>query len=270
MFADRRDYNFHNLKIHDGTINMNTAIYIRTSTDEQNPENQLKDCLSVYKEIYGEYEVIEEYKSAWKDKESKKREGFNKILSLIKQQRLKVLIVWDLDRIYRNRLKLAEFFNLCKYNNCKVLSFRQKFLTTIEELNLPVGFEFFKDLMLNQFIQVLGWIGEEESNKKSERIKNAMRIKDDGVYSYKGNKWGRSEISTQAINKILGLHKQGKSIRQICKEVKWSDKNKNVSIGIVHKIIHGQHRKTKNKGELLDEPENKENQEVQEIKEPII
>ena len=42
-------------------------IHIRTSTEDQNPENQLKDCLSIYKEEWGEYKLFEEKQSAWKD-----------------------------------------------------------------------------------------------------------------------------------------------------------------------------------------------------------
>jgi len=42
-----------------------TKIYLRTSTQEQNPENQLKDCLSINR--WGEYKLITEQQSAFKD-----------------------------------------------------------------------------------------------------------------------------------------------------------------------------------------------------------
>ena len=60
-------------------MDKNTIIYLRTSTEEQNPENQLKDCLSINK--YGEYELFQEQQSAWKD--DLKRIEFNKIISLM-------------------------------------------------------------------------------------------------------------------------------------------------------------------------------------------
>ena len=44
---------------------MKAIIYLRTSTAEQNPQNQLKDCKSICK---WEYEVVEEKQSAFKDK----------------------------------------------------------------------------------------------------------------------------------------------------------------------------------------------------------
>ena len=105
---------------------MTTIIYIRTSTEEQNPENQFKDCASL---CDSEYEVVEEKKSAWKD--DYKREGFNEILKSIKQRECNELIVWDLDRIYRNRMKLIAFFKEAKYYDCKIRSYRQKFLEDI-------------------------------------------------------------------------------------------------------------------------------------------
>jgi len=222
---------------------MKTIIYIRTSTEEQNPENQLKDCLSLLKSNK-EYELIEEKQSAWR--EHIEREGFSNLKKQIKSKNVKTLIVWDLDRIYRNRKSLIEFFTFCKIYGCKVDSFRQQWLNQLNEIPEP-----FNEMMFNLMLQIMGWLAEEESNKKSERIKNAIRMKKDGAYSYKGNKWGRKEISTIAIKKIMELQKEGLSMREIAKRVTYSDKSnnkKNVSPSLVHKILSGQHRKTKVKG----------------------
>ena len=46
-----------------------TIIYLRTSTEEQNPENQLKDCLFINN--FGEFVLFEEKQSAFKDKDRK-------------------------------------------------------------------------------------------------------------------------------------------------------------------------------------------------------
>jgi len=44
----------------------NAAIYLRTSTKEQNPENQLNDCIKFCRKIgISEYEAFSEQKSAW-------------------------------------------------------------------------------------------------------------------------------------------------------------------------------------------------------------
>lgn len=73
-----------------------TIIYNRVSTEEQNPENQLKDCIKLVSELnITNYEVLEEKKSAWKN--DNKREVFNEIRQRIIKSNLKNLIVWDLD-----------------------------------------------------------------------------------------------------------------------------------------------------------------------------
>ena len=200
---------------------MKAIIYLRTSTEEQNPQNQLKDCLSINK--YGDHELFEEKQSAYKDRD---RKEFNQVIKLIKQQENSHLIVWDLDRIYRNRKKLIEFFDMCKIYNCKIHSFRQTWLEELHKIQEP-----FNEIMHTLMLQIMGWLAEEESKKKSERVKLAVRKKEGhSTKSYKGNKWGRKSLSSQKQNKIKELRTQGKSIRDISKEL-------NISVGVVHKFI---------------------------------
>ena len=210
---------------------MKTIIYLRTSTEEQNPGNQLRDCLSINK--YGDYKVIEEKHSAFRDKD---RKEFNRAIKLIKQSGNSHFIVWDLDRIYRNRKKLIEFFDMCKIYNCKIHSFRQTWLNQFDNIPEP-----FNEIMFDIMLQVMGWIAEEESKKKSDRVKLAVR-KSLGkkTKSFKGNLWGRKPLSNKVRAEVLNLHKQGLAIRNISKQVFYWDKNNNkkqISIGGVHKII---------------------------------
>ena len=44
---------------------MKTIIYLRTSTEDQNPQNQLSDCKTLVK---WDYKVVEEKQSAFRDK----------------------------------------------------------------------------------------------------------------------------------------------------------------------------------------------------------
>ena len=200
---------------------MKVAIYCRASTEEQNPENQVKDCQSINK--YGEFELFIDKQSAWKD--NVEREGFNRLLKEIKSRKVEHLIVWDLDRLYRNRERLIEFFKLCKVYGCKIHSYRQKWL---EELNgVPKPWD---EILHELMIQIMGWMAEEESSRKSKRVKAAIRIREDGAYSYKGNKWGRKKLSTFKMNRIIELRKEGKSIRAISQELA-------ISHGVVHKYI---------------------------------
>lgn len=205
-----------------------TIIYLRTSTEEQNPENQLKDCKTL---ADGEFEVIEDKQSAWK--EEKERDGFERAKKLIKSRKIKHFIVWDLDRIYRNRIKLKLFFEYCKLYKCSIHSFRQKWLEEMYKMPEPFN-EIMHDLMLN----IMGWIAQDESDKKSQRVKAAIRKVDGITKSYKGNKWGRKSLKVD--KEILELRKQGKTIREIQQVTFYWDKNnhkKFVSVGYVHKIL---------------------------------
>jgi len=208
---------------------MKTAIYIRTSTEEQTPENQIKDCESLLNKDE-QYKLYSDQQSAFK--ENVERESFNKLKNQIQKNKIKKLIVWDLDRLHRNRKNLLSFFNYCKLHKCDILSYRQKFLTEIQQIELPTGFEFVKDMMINNFLQFLGWIAEDESIKKSQRIKVTVRKKPKGTYSYKGNKWGRKQLSTVKRNQLISLIKAHPeyTIRKIGSEL-------NLSKSVVHKYI---------------------------------
>lgn len=213
-----------------------TIIYLRTSTEEQNPENQKRDCEELVKKLnIVDYQVLEEQKSAFK--ENVERPIFNSIIEKIKKRQLGNLIVWDLDRLYRNREKLIEFFEFCKMYRCKIYSVRQEFLNVFDTLKLPAGFEFLAEMYRNNFLQFLGWIAEEESSKRSERIKISIRKDGDVTKSRKGNKWGRKKKPIN-INYILELHKQGLSTYEIAK--KYSDdptKKAKISHMTVYNII---------------------------------
>lgn len=214
--------------------NKGCIIYNRTSTEEQNPENQLKDCLGLARKLLvKEYELYEEKASAWKD--DLERDKFQEIIKLIKKGQVGILIVWDLDRIYRNRKKLIAFFSLCKLHECKVYAYRQDWLSNMNKMPAP-----WNEIVFDLMLQIMGWIAEEESSKKSERVRAAIRIKDGKTYSYKGNVWGRKEVPKKTIMQILELYTQGKKYREITKEVFYWDSNnhkKNVSLGFVHKVI---------------------------------
>lgn len=199
-------------------------IYIRTSTEEQNPENQLQDCKQLATKLnIEEYEVLSEQQSAFKDIE---RQVFSRIQLQIKAGNISSLIVWDLDRLFRNRKKLIEFFQFCKIYNCKIYSVRQDWLESINKIQAP-----FNEIMFDLMLSIMGWLAEEESSKKSMRVKLAVRKKEgEPTKSYKGNKWGRKSISTQKINLIKELRNKQYSIRAIAQEL-------NLSIGVVHKTI---------------------------------
>jgi len=192
---------------------MEKIIYLRTSTEEQNPENQLRDCKTLINNE--EFEVLSEKQSAYKEKE---RPIFESIRKRISKGEINELIVWDLDRIYRNRKKLTQFFEFCKLYSCKVNSFRQQWLNQLNQIPEP-----FNEIMHSLMLQIMGWLAEEESQKKSDRVKIAFK-------NHKGKKWGRPLVHTNKKKIVLLLRKNNKSIRAISKET-------GLSVGKVSEII---------------------------------
>jgi len=201
---------------------MRVAIYCRVSTDDkgQDEKIQIKDCLTINK--WGEYKLYLERQSAYKDN---KREVFDSIKTKIKAGEIDHLIVWDWDRIYRNRKKLKSFFEFCKAYKCKIHSYRQRFLEDIHKIPEP-----WNDIVMDMFIQLFGYMAEDESRKKGDRVKMAVRKKGNQTVSYKGNKWGRKRLSKFKRNKIQELRKKNYSIRKIADEL-------GLSAGVVHKYL---------------------------------
>ncbi len=222
-------------------------IYNRTSTGEQNPENQLADCKTIMERLeIKDYEVLQEQQSAFKQKE---RPIFQSIINAIRKREIKVLVVWDFDRLYRNRKKTLEFMRTYSKFGLKVYSFRQQFMENINEMPEPWN-EIIYDLML----QIVAWMAEDESKKKSARIKAAVRINKKGkTISYKGNIWGRKAVPEKVKMEIIKLREQGKSLREIASEVYYWDASKHkklVSIGFVHKTLNEFLAKKPRKSEL--------------------
>ncbi|HXB40791.1 MAG TPA: recombinase family protein [Bacteroidia bacterium] len=206
------------------------AYYIRCSNPDQNPELQIADIDSICNEPH---EIYKENQSAWAENVS--RPVFNSVIGLIKKKKITDLYVWDLDRIFRNRQRLKDFFLVCKSFGCNVHSFRQKWLEDVNSIPPP-----FDDIVKELLTNIFGWIAEEESEKRSSRIKMAVRKKDNGTFSYKGNKWGKKSLPKQTVDRVLELHKEGKSVRAIARAVKIYDKNnneRNISKSAVHKIV---------------------------------
>ncbi len=205
--------------------------FIRTSTTEQTPELQLQgiDAIAIRLELT----VKSEKESAFKD--NAKRPVFNEVIALIKQGKVKNLFVWDLDRLYRNRIKLKQFFVLCKHYKTTIQSVNQEWLNNLNAIPAP-----FNEIVFEMLIQIFGWIGEEESVKKSKRVKLAVRKKEGSkTKSYKGNVWGRKPLTPQTVKRVMDLYHSGKSIREIAREVivYRNNNGKNISKSAVHKTI---------------------------------
>ena len=211
-------------------------IYLRVSTEEQNPFNQLEACQKLATKLnINDYEVLQDKVSGWKELE---RASFNQLNEGIKKQYVESIIVWDLDRLFRNRKKLIAFFDYCKINKCKIYSVRQEWLENLNNIQEP-----FNEIMHSLMLQIMGWLAEEESQKKSERVKIAIKKVGGKTFSKFGKVWGRKTINSNRLNKkILELRKEGLSFRDIQKheEVYFYDKNNNKkkpSLATIHNLI---------------------------------
>lgn len=207
------------------------CIIIRTSTDAQSPELQLADILGLNPPK--DSIILREQQSAWKD--SVKRPELEALLSLIKEKKISCLYVWSLDRIYRNRRKLKDFLALCHGYGVQVISYRQQWLQQLQGIPSP-----WNDIVYDLMLSILGWLAEDESTLKSHRVKMAIRKRDGGTFSYKGNRWGRKPFPKQTIDRVMELHKEGWKIREIAEIVEVYDKDNNsrkISKSAVHKIL---------------------------------
>jgi len=191
-------------------------------------------------------EVVSEQGSAYKLE--KIRPKWEEVIKRAKKEKLNI-IVWRYDRAFRNREEFYKFMKVMfEVYNVKVYSVKEPSILSFWDMlgkshsENPIFDELlngiFKalwDFMINQ----AGEEAEEESRKKSDRVKLAVRKVNGITKSYKGKKWGRKK-QPKAEVQILKLHKEGKKMREICEEVYYWDKHhhkKFVSLGFVHKLL---------------------------------
>ena len=203
----------------------NAAIYLRTSTKEQNPENQLQDCIAFCQKMgVSDYEVFSEQKSAWRRENN--REVFDDLVKDLEKKKYGLLVVWRYDRIYRNMKKFTRFMELMfMVHGVKVYSVKEEWITDLWDIvnsdivdTLPSPFdEVIKEQFLlhwKTMIKIAGKIGQDESDKRSERTKSAVRRNKDGVtMSYKNNKWGRPPKKLNKIEVIKKYLEPGMNLR---------------------------------------------------------
>lgn len=226
-------------------------LFERTSSKDQHPELQHKDniefCKSKGIEIVGE--PFREKVSAYK--KGAKRIEWEKCVEVAKENKYNI-ILWRYDRAFRNREKFFEFMKVMfEVHGVKIYSVKEPSILMLWEMIDKANDiqdvsmrEFMKGQMklLWEFqIRQAGETAQEESEKRSQRTKLAV-VKEEGkkAVSYKGNLWGRKNISDEVKQAIVERFKQDKSYSEICDEVFYWDKNNNkkyVSRGLVHKII---------------------------------
>jgi DNA invertase Pin-like site-specific DNA recombinase len=194
---------------------MNAAIYIRTSTFEQDPENQIEDCKTLaISRGYLIEGIYSEQLSGYKDV---LRPKYELILNKAHRGEINAVIVWAFDRWVRNRDTLLEDVTILRNCGCKIHSCKESWLEAIN-IDGAIG-RTIQEFLLG----LIGSIAELESQRKSERVKIAHR-------NYKGAKWGRPSVHTNKKKVIFDLRDKGLTMRQIVQQ-------SGLSLGAVHKVI---------------------------------
>ncbi len=222
-------------------------LYLRTSSKDQNPELQRESGVRFCVDMgLGEPQVFSEQGSAYRLE--KVRPIWEKVIEMAKKQK-RDIIIWKYDRCFRNR---KEFYNFMKVMfevyGTKVYSVTEPSIVNFWEMmdkahsDNPIFNELLKGIfkvMWDFMIQQAGEQAEEESRKKSERVKLAVRKENGVTKSYKGKKWGRKRMKP-VEKRIIEAHKKGMTMRKITKEIYYWDKSRHkkyVSLGYVHKIL---------------------------------
>lgn len=143
-------------------MSLTAALYLRTSTNDQHPENQLpaleRYC---YDRGYTVKGIYIEQETAWK--QGHQRE-LSRLLDDLRTGKRKYdyLLVWALDRLSREGS--AAILNLVatlKTYNCKVVSLQESWTELPGELG-------------EVLYAIAGWVARMESERRSERTKAGL------------------------------------------------------------------------------------------------
>lgn len=142
-------------------------IYLRVSSEDQNPENQLNDCMDYAMGFLGysrdDIEVITEYISAYKNPD---RDVLKAFLSR------KDVVSWRFDRIQRNRKKFIEVMRSSSQLGTRIHSVKEVWLRDLHKVPAP-----WNEMIYDFMLQIIGWFAEDESRKISERTKAGLARK---------------------------------------------------------------------------------------------
>jgi len=145
---------------------MFVAIYVRVSTDDQNPENQAQELVKYAQRMdYKIYDVYTDKCSGLKDS----RPEFNRMQEDMRHMKFDAILVWKLDRIGRSLQHLLNLFQEMQSKKVDFICLTQN-LDTVS----PSG---------KLLFQIMGAFAEFESSLISERTKSGMeRAKRQGVH----------------------------------------------------------------------------------------
>lgn len=146
---------------------MKAAVYLRVSTSEQDPDNQLPPlCDLAQRRGCKVVHVYRENETAWR---AGHQAELAKLLDHARAGLFKVLIVWALDRLSREgALSILSLVDKLKRYGVKVISYQESWTEAPGELD-------------EVLYAITGWVARMESQRRSERTKaGLLRAKSNG------------------------------------------------------------------------------------------
>jgi DNA invertase Pin-like site-specific DNA recombinase len=188
------------------------SILLRVSTkgEDQNESLQEPESINYVKDNNWDlFKIYHEQGSAFKN-EFEDREVFQQVITEAIENNVKHLVVWNMDRYSRLEPdKVLKFTKKLKLiHSIKVHSVHGDNWSSVVETVSKIDELGFVGEALSEFLDKLlqGFEHQRahnESKVKSERVKLAVRKKNDITLSYKGNKWGCPGIDYVVSRKIL-------------------------------------------------------------------
>jgi len=166
------------------------AVYVRVSKREQHPENQI-DALNEFCSKM-QYKPLEYYVDRRSGRET--RPELERLKNDVATGRYQVIVIWKLDRIFRNLKELLILLDLLEEWDVKLVSATE---------NLDTGTAAGK-----LAFHILGAMAEYESNAISERTKLGLsRVKKEGTLL-------GGDIGVERRQRIVDSYLETKSMRE--------------------------------------------------------
>jgi putative DNA-invertase from lambdoid prophage Rac len=167
---------------------MNAAIYLRVSSkggrqDESNQEPDVRRIADARGWSVPSGLVFREHESGAKD-----RPVWNACMDACRRGAAGALIVWAIDRVGRNRVKVAHDLGQLLGWSVRVVSVKESWLDTTDATIRPL------------LIQIMGWVAQGERDRTIERIQAGLaRARAAGV------RFGRPSKVPEDLSLALGL-----------------------------------------------------------------
>ncbi len=208
------------------------AFYLRVSTIDQHPENQLQDLQQLAQQR--SWTVVREYRDHGVSGARARRPALDQMLTDARRGQLDLIAVWSIDRLARSTRHFLEVLDELGHLNVEFVSYREQLDT-----GGPLG---------RAVVIIISAIAELERNLIIERVRAGMRRAQlDGV------RIGRRPADVDRAS-VLRHRERGRSLTQIAKA-------HHISRALVSKIVK-QAGRTSHKGIASGPPELAENTET--------